>query len=415
MTASAASPETVVSVDGVWKRFTRHRSGTPTLKQMLLNPRAQYRRDRFWALRDISLVVGEGDTVGIIGANGSGKSTLLRLVGGLGKPTRGRIVRQRAVGAMMTLGESFDPLLTGRENAITGGIIAGYTRKQALAKLDEIVEFAELDDSFDLPIRVYSDGMRMRLGFSVAISAEPEILLIDEVLSVGDLRFQEKCFDRLSELQARGTTILLASHDEDQVMRLCGRVVWLAQGRIQAQGSPEEVYEEYRQAMRLETQRRTSAEPPIPRHAGSELSMEENRFGTLEVEIADVRITPSEVPRAGNGAASPVTVEIDIEPRAPVDEPIVAASLHRVTDGAMVLDVSTEGDGVGVGRLDKPTTIALVFDRLDFEPGAYKLSVGVYERSWAYVYDYHWQAYPLEVTGRGGGFGPPRRWLAGNP
>src|SRR5262249_8474296 len=159
------------------------------------------------------------------------KSTLLRLIGGLGRPTRGRISRGHAVGAMMTLGESFDPLLTARENAVTAGIVAGYTRRQAEAKLEEIAAFAELEEVMEVPIRTYSDGMRLRLAFSVAISADPEIMLIDEVLAVGDLRFQEKCFERLRELQARGTTIVLASHDQTQVSRLADRALWLAHGR----------------------------------------------------------------------------------------------------------------------------------------------------------------------------------------
>src|SRR5207244_8932047 len=146
------------------------------------------------------------------------------------------------------------------------------------------------EEFFDLPIRIYSDGMRMRLAFSVAISARPEIFLIDEVLSVGDLRFQEKCFERLAELQRSGTTILFCSHDESQVSRLCDRVLWLAHGRMQAIGSPEEVYEAYRGAMKAETERRSAAGPAEPRYARRGLEMEQNRFGTLDVEIAAVRI-----------------------------------------------------------------------------------------------------------------------------
>jgi homopolymeric O-antigen transport system ATP-binding protein len=407
------SVDSVVSVEGLWKRFTRGGAAQTTLKGTLLHPFAQWRRDRFWALQDINLQIGAGETFGIIGANGSGKSTLLRLIGGLGKPTRGRIERRRTVGAMMTLGESFDTLLTGRENAITAGILAGYTRRQAKGRLDEIVEFAELEEFFDLPIRIYSDGMQMRLAFAVAISARPEILLIDEVLSVGDLRFQEKCFARLAELQNDGATILFCSHDETQVSRLCDRVVWLSHGRMQAIGTPDDVYQAYREAMRAETERRTLSAPVVPRHPRSDLKLEENRFGTLEVEIAAVRIDPPRVELRAGGGPTPVRVEIDLEPRVPVNEPIVGVSLRRLSDGALIADVSTEGDGARVGRLDRPTTITLLFERLDVEPGAYCLDVGVYEPEWAYVYDYHWQAYRLDVSGRGGGFGPPHTWTSG--
>ena len=396
---------TALSVEGVWKRFTRRGGPAPTVKQLLLQPRSVVQRDFFWALEDISLRIGEGDTVGLIGANGSGKSTLLRLLGGVGKPTRGTIGRRRAVTAMMTLGESFDPLLTGRENALTAGILAGYTRRQARATPEEVVAFSKLEEFFDRPIRTYSDGMRMRLAFAVASTVEPEILLIDEVLSVGDLRFQERCFARLEELQRGGATIMLASHDEAQIGELCTRVVWLARGRIQAQGSPDEVYDLYRQAMHAETERRIAA-------TGSANGAEhgEERFGTQEVAVGEVRVHPARVSggRANEGGA--VTVEIDLVAAKPVEDPIVSVSLRRVSDGAMVLDVNTAADGVRLGRVDRPTTVSLELLRVDVESGAYLFDVGVYERDWAYVYDYRRQAHPLQVQGAGKGFGPPRRW-----
>ena len=213
--------DVAIGVDGLSKRFTRKGPRPTTVKRLVAHPLANARRDTFWALQEVNLEVRAGETVGIIGANGSGKSTLLRLIGGLGKPTRGRIVRRRRIDAMLSLGDSLDPLLTGRENAITAGILAGCRRREAIAKLDEILSFSELEEVIDRPLRTYSDGMKLRLAFAVAISASPEVLLIDEVLSVGDLRFQAKCFARLEELRAGGTTILFASHDETQVRDLC--------------------------------------------------------------------------------------------------------------------------------------------------------------------------------------------------
>ena len=203
--------DVAISLEAVSKRFTRRGPRPNTLKQWFVHPLSQARRDRFWALQDINLEIRQGETVGLIGANGSGKSTLLRLIGGIGKPTRGRITRRRRVDAMLSLGDALDPMLTGRENAITAGILSGYRRSEVIAKLDEIIAFSELDEFFDHPLRTYSDGMKLRLAFSVAISVDPEVLLIDEVLSVGDVSFQEKCFARLEELQEAGTTILLTS------------------------------------------------------------------------------------------------------------------------------------------------------------------------------------------------------------
>jgi lipopolysaccharide transport system ATP-binding protein len=396
-----------LTVEAVSKRFTRRGPRPATLKQLLRDPFSQTRRDRFWALQDVSLRVRAGETVGLIGANGSGKSTLLRLIGGLGRPTRGRIVRRQQVEAMLSLGDTLDPYLTGRENAITAGILSGYRRREILARLDEIVGFSELDDFFDRPLRTYSEGMKLRLAFAVAISHEPELLLIDEVLSVGDLRFQEKCFRRLEELQGSGTTVLFASHDESQVRRLCERVVWLAHGRMQASGDPDEVYDAYQSSMRLETERRAEALGFAPQRV--EQAPGDERVGTFEVEIGDVRIEPGAIP-AGGVEGTAVTLEVDLEPRVPVDEPLVVVSLHRVGDYAKVLEVSTEGDGVAIGRLDGPRTVTLRLDRIDAEPGSYRFDVGVFERNWEYVYDYRWHAYPFEILDGNVGFGPARRW-----
>ncbi len=401
-----------LSAEGVWKEFDRGSARASTLTQALLEPLRSWRRgDRFWALRDVSLTLAEGETIGLVGANGSGKTTLLRLVAGLGKPTRGRISRRRRVAAMLSLGETFDPLLTGRENAVTAAILGGYTRKEAARKVDEIIAFSELEEFFDRPVRMYSEGMRLRLAFAVAMTTEPDILVIDEVLAVGDLRFQDKCYRRLEELQETGCAILLASHDEAQVRRVCDRAVWLANGRMRAAGTPDDVFAAYREAMVVETERRAAARRAA---LGSEERPTGERFGTLEVEIDAVRIEPQRVRHAGAGGDAPVRIEIDLEPHTPVDEPIVGVSLHRVSDGLRVLDVSTAADGASLGRLDSPRTVALSLDRLDAAPGSYRFDVGVYARNWSHVYDYHWQAYPLEIVGgvAGGTFGPSRRWVS---
>jgi len=395
-----------VLVEGVWKRYTRAASPA-TIKSLLLHPGEARRRERFWALQDVNIDMPHGETLAIVGANGSGKSTLLRMIGWLGRPTRGRIRRGRAVGAMMTLGESFDPLLTGRENAITAGIVAGSTRREAEGKLPEIAAFAELEEFLDSPLRMYSDGMRLRLAFAVAISTRPEIMLIDEVLAVGDLRFQEKCFNRLAEMQDEGVTIVLASHDEGQVLRLAHRALWLAHGRVQALGPPSEVYDAYRSAMRIETERRIAAAGRPLKHGSDELAFD--RFGTLELEISAVRIEPQPVERPPFDGISPVKIEIEIAPSRAIEEPIVGLSLHRLADGAMVFNVTTDADGARLGTVREPTKVTLVLDRLDIEPGVYRLAAGVYEKDWAYTYDYHWVAYPVTVRGQGG-FGPPRRW-----
>jgi lipopolysaccharide transport system ATP-binding protein len=399
-----------LSIEGVWKQFARRGIRSMTLKNVLLHQLAPFRRDYFWALKDVNAKIGLGETFGVIGENGSGKSTLLRLVAGLGRPSRGTITRGREIQALLSLGDSFDPLLTGRENALTAGILAGLRRRQIGAKLDEIAEFAELEEFIDDPLRTYSDGMRLRLAFAVATSTQPEIMLIDEVLSVGDLRFQQKCLSRLRELQAGGTTILLASHDESQVRDLCERALWLARGRVGAIGDPTEVYDAYHQSLRIETERRAAELNGRGAPARSASVDGENRLGTAEVEIVAVRVDPSTLQVSSEGA--PIRLEIDLVPNVPVSDAIVGVSLHRVGDLSKALDVSTDTDGVRLGRLDGPRTVSIDFDRLDVEPGSYRFDVGVYEKGWSYVYDYHWHAYPLEVVSSArGASDSPHRWL----
>jgi lipopolysaccharide transport system ATP-binding protein len=407
--------EVAFAVEGMWKQYEREGFRRRTMKQAILDPFSHWRRERFWALSDINLRVHEGETVGLIGANGAGKSTLLRLVAGLGRPTRGRVTRYRKSEAILTLGDTFDTLLTGRENAVSAAIIAGFTRKQAERKLDEIVAFAELEDFIDQPLRMYSDGMRLRLAFSVAVSVEPKILVIDEVLSVGDIRFQEKCVARLQEFKERGATIVLASHYDQQVQEMCTRAVWLAHGRMLADGNPDQVSAAYREAMRVETERRLDALPVAARERGDGKGEADRRFGTGEIQIVEVRVAPEEPMAGALEGGPPVVIDLVLESREPVEDPIVAVSLHRLSDGLKVLDVSTRGDGAVLGRLGRRSIVRLSLQHLDVEPGSYYFDVGVYERDWAYVYDYRWQAHRLHVgsASRGGGFGPARRWFYG--
>jgi lipopolysaccharide transport system ATP-binding protein len=316
---------------------------------------------------------------------------------------------------MLSLGESFDPLLTARENAVTAAILAGYTKREALEQLPAMAAFAELEESLDEPLRTYSAGMTLRLAFAVAVSSKPDVLLVDEVLAVGDLRFQSKCLNRIRELQEGGTAILLASHDEGQIRSTCQRVLWLDRGAVRALGEPDEAYGPYRSALRAADEPIAPVELATPRlTAHGELTHGKNRFGTLATEIVEVRIDPDVAVPATATNASPVRIELDLLPHTPAENPIVGISLWRVRDGAKVLDVSTAGDGVHLGLIDRPTTVVIELDRVDAEPGRYRLDVGLYEAEWRATYDYHWHAYPMEVVQRGGAtFGPPRRWRIG--
>jgi ABC-type polysaccharide/polyol phosphate transport system ATPase subunit len=208
-------------------------------------------RDRrpFWALRDLSLAVPRGETVGIVGSNGAGKSTLLKLLSGITAPTSGEIRLYGRVAALIEVGSGFHPELTGRENVYLSGSILGMRRTEITAKLEKIVDFAGVGDFIDTPVKWYSSGMYVRLGFAVAAHLEPEILLVDEVLSVGDERFQARCLSRVEELRHAGTTIIIISHDLVSIERVCNRVALLERGRIAADGDPAAVIAEYRRRL----------------------------------------------------------------------------------------------------------------------------------------------------------------------
>lgn len=208
-----------------------------------------FKRDRFMALNDVSFEVKHGESVGLIGPNGSGKSTALALMAGVLRPQVGYVEVRGRVCPLLELGAGFHPELTGRENIVLNGILLGLTRREVRAKQDEIIAFSELEAFLDQPVRTYSSGMVARLGFSVAAHLDPEILLIDEVLSVGDLKFQAKCRQKLEEFKRRQITVILVSHSLGEVRGFCNRVIWLKAGQIVADGTPEVVMPRYEEAM----------------------------------------------------------------------------------------------------------------------------------------------------------------------
>lgn len=236
-----------VVVEGLSKQFSRSHPDRPrTLHEALVKGlRGLQHSEQFWALQDVSFSVKPGRALGVIGSNGSGKSTLLRLVGGVGKADKGSVVVNGRIGALLDFGAGFNPDLTGRENVIVGGVIAGLTRREVSKRFDSIVAFAELESFVDNPLRTYSSGMQMRLGFAVAIHVEAQVLLIDEVLSVGDHAFQRKCLDRIARFKTDGCTIILVSHDTELVRQFCDEALWLNSGRLVANGRPEVVVDRY--------------------------------------------------------------------------------------------------------------------------------------------------------------------------
>lgn len=388
-----------IIVEEVSKRYRRGLAARP---RTLRNLGEWHSGKAEWALVDVTFSVARGEALGIVGANGSGKSTLLRLLAGLSKPTGGSIKRGRRATALLTLGEAFHPILSGEENAVTGAMLCGWTHSQARRKLPEIAAFSGLADRMDQPLRTFSEGMRLRLAFAVAIHVEPSIILIDEVLAVGDLAFQKRCLAQLQNLRDDGTTIVFASHDLGQVRSICERAVWLEKGRVRKVGSSEAVVGRYETAMH-----ETVPPEEVPLQRGG------SRVGSQQMVISAVRLLDSsghETARLLPGARA--MVEIDWVAPEPVAGAIFGVGVHGVPGGERCFELTTDVDSQEIGTLAGHGTVRLQLDRIDLGRGSYHVTVGIYEPSWAYPYDYVWEALPFEVSapGRSLGFVPPHRW-----
>jgi ABC-type polysaccharide/polyol phosphate transport system ATPase subunit len=236
----------MIQVDNVSMRFKLAHDRISSLKEYMTKLiKRELRYEEFWALKNVSFNVSKGEVVGIIGKNGAGKSTLLKIISGILKPTKGSVTCSGSIVPMLELGSGFDHDLTGRENIFLNGAILGYGKEFLESKFEEILDFSELGRFIDVPIRNYSSGMLMRLAFSIATMVNPEILIVDEILAVGDAAFQEKSKARMMELMSGGTTVLFVSHSMDQIREMCNRVIWLDSGKIKMIGETEEVCDRY--------------------------------------------------------------------------------------------------------------------------------------------------------------------------
>jgi lipopolysaccharide transport system ATP-binding protein len=353
--------------------------------------------------------------VGVIGSNGAGKSTLLRLVGSVGQPDEGKVTVNGRIGALLDLGAGFHPDLTGRENVFISGVIAGLTRRQVAERFDSIVEFAELEEFIDNPLRTYSTGMKMRLAFAVAVHIDPDILLVDEVLAVGDMAFQQKCLDRIAQFKEAGCTILLVSHDVGMVRQLCDEVLWLRKGQVVAYGPAEIVTDQYTNEMSSEMRRHTPKVHKINNvgSGSSNLRINENRFGSLEIEVTEVRLVDSQNLTAEQlESGDALSVHIRYSAPNPIPSPIFGVTVSQ-EDGSVCYDTSTAAASFILPTIEGDGQLCLNIERLDLTGGKYYVDVGIYEQNWAYAYDYHWHVYPLIINGPNSGKGvlhPPQHW-----
>jgi len=313
--AADSAPRGAIAVEAVTRRFRVYPQQTRTLKELLIARRRARGRD-VWALRGVSLRVEPGESVGLVGRNGSGKTTLLRLVAGIVKPTSGRIAVGGRVGSLLELGAGFHPDFTGRENVYLNGSIHGLTHARIRGAMEEIVAFAGLEEFIDLPVRLYSTGMSMRLGFAIASHIEADILLLDEVFAVGDEAFQRKCFGKILEFKQRGGTIVFVSHDAGAVERLCERAVLLSEGHVAFEGPSHEAVIAYRRLLAGERD-------PEERGAG----LKEWGGGIARVEHARLLDAAGEE-RRQLLAGEPFALALDVAAEAPLPAPRLAWQLH---------------------------------------------------------------------------------------
>jgi ABC-type polysaccharide/polyol phosphate transport system ATPase subunit len=418
-------------VTKIYRRFTGRRQFA-TLKSALL--RGTVLRDlhpagTFAAVRNVSFKVPQGATYGIIGRNGSGKSTMLKLVAGITKPTEGTVTVNGRLSALIELGAGFHPEISGRENVFINGIMLGLSKREIARRFDEIVEFAELQDFIDAPVKTYSSGMYVRLGFAVAINVDPDVLLVDEVLAVGDEAFTHKCLDKFAEFRRRGKTILLVTHSLNLVERFCDDVLWLDGGEARGEGDPRRVVSEYiadvakaeektlAAADARDRERMGQATLAAPAVAGEEpppdgFKAGEGRWGSREIEIADVRIV------GGDGAARHVfqsgdaaAVEMTVRAHKRVGPVVFGVSLFN-TDGVCCYGTNTSIEELAVPEFEGEQTVTFRIRSLDLVEGSYKLDVAAH-RDDGYAYDYHRLLYSFRVHSRTkdvGIFRPAHSW-----
>jgi ABC-type polysaccharide/polyol phosphate transport system ATPase subunit len=421
----------LLNVSKIYRRYSGRQFST--LKSALLQRSIlrDLRPDQmFPALTGVSFTVTKGSTYGVIGRNGSGKSTALKLVAGITKPTSGIVRVDGRISALIELGAGFHPEISGRENVYINGIMLGLTKREVHERFDEIVDFAELREFIDAPVKTYSSGMYMRLGFAVAIHVNPDVLLIDEVLAVGDEGFTHKCLDKFAEFRRRGKTILLVTHSLNLVERFCDEALWLDAGQAMTHGDPKRVIgayltkvEEGEETLLAATTARAVEEASRPglegqdRQEGLEardgqetqerpadptsdmFQATEGRWGSREVEIVDVAF----LDRAGEAAfvyhtGDPLSIRLKVRAGHPVDDFVFGIGLFNA-DGVCCYGTNTYLEKMTSEQLIGDADVTFAIDSLDLVEGTYKVDVAVHKRD-GFPYDYHRLLYTFRVKSR---------------
>ena len=358
-----------------------------TLKETVLRRRRTTATEK-WALREVDLDIAPGEAVGIIGQNGSGKSTLLKMLAGIIPPQAGTVEIGGTVASMLELGAGFHPDFTGRENVYMNAAIHGLSEREVDARFDEIVAFSEVEEFIDMPVRTYSSGMSMRLAFSISSHVHPDVLLLDEVLAVGDEAFQRKCFGRIFEFRRSGGTLVFVSHDPAAVERVCDRAILLEDGRIVDDGSTADVLATYHRRLAGDG---SGAEEPEDDEAGDDPRV----WGNRDVVITAARLIGADGPTDRFVSGEPFAIEMEVEARVPVTTPIFGISVSSV-DGPLFYGTNTRLDALEVPGIESGAVVRFTVPSLPLHDGRFTVQLAVVSFDESVVY--HWLDRWLEFS-----------------
>jgi len=392
--------DTVIKVENLSKKFCRSlkRSmfyGSVDVARNMLGMKyypGNLRKNEFWALKDINFEVKKGETFGLVGANGSGKSTLLRMINGIFPPDRGRIEVKGRIGALIAVGAGFHPHMTGRENINLNGAILGMTQAEIKKEMDSIIDFAEIGDFLDAPVSTYSSGMYVRLGFAIAIHSRPDIVLVDEILAVGDSKFQRKCLDKIREMRSTGTTFFLVSHNMQNIESMCNRALLLDKGKQIKLGAPQEVVPIYE--LLLQTGKRIRfKEKPDDKNQSSEpssltLVKSYEGFGTQEVRVNKFLLKDENgLKRKNFSAKNKLAIEAEIYSQNELDKAILWTSLTYVNN-KRVEDENLECVGIrkSISVPKGRSRIRIEFGKIPLNTGEYKIPFYIFDDTFTNPY-----------------------------
>ncbi len=403
-TAVSFATDPVIEIEGVAVRYRSPQEKISSIKEYAIRwARREIRYNDFLALQDIDLKVFPGEVLGIVGPNGAGKSTLLKVISRVLKPSQGWVRIRGRVSPLLELGAGFNAELTGRENIYLNSAILGFSKRDIDERFDRIVEFAGLKDFIDASVRTYSTGMVARLGFAVATDIQPEILIVDEILGVGDTEFQTKSFERIQSFQASGSTILLVTHSLNRVHEMCSRAIWLDHGMLKMTGSAEDVVGQYlemtkkKEAQRLTKARQKTKETLVEKSEEQPMGQKAKRWGNHKLEITAVRLLDT------NGEEQDIfqtgqkfCMEIDYLTHQPIESPVFGIAVYH-NDGTHITGPNTAQFGLTLPTVESIGTVTYWLSDLPLLEGLYHLSVAAVNQDDTETFDFHSRAYPFRV------------------